>query len=216
MRPSVYTWDAQNLNAICALQNTAGAGNLILNGTGIVSNADNGFPAFTYASVSRTISLTSANNLSGANFTITGIYRGSAQSETIAGPNANTVETTVYFDSVTQVSVNGAVNGIQVGTGTTGFTRWFWKDNNRSISGTSIQAEVLNAAVNYTFQLTLDDVQSDADPITFSPLGNFVNATTSQFGGDLSIVPFTFCRLFMNSSDATGSLRFTVLQSGIN
>lgn len=216
MRPSVYTWDAQSLNAICALQNTTGAGNLILNGTGIVSNADNGFPTFTYASVSRTVSLTSANNLSASNFTITGTYRGSAQSETIAGPNANTVETTVYFDSVTQISVNGAVNGIRAGTGTTGFTRWFWRDNNRSISAISIQVEVINATVDYTFQITLDNVNSDANPATFNPLGSFVNGSTSQFGGDLSVVPFAFCRLFMNSSDATGSLRFTVLQSGIN
>ena len=112
--------------------------------------------------------------------------------------------------------LSGAVNGIQVGTGTTGFTRWWWWDyNNSSTYSGVIQVEVLSATINYTFQVTLDDVQSDATPITFNPLAAFVNGTTSQFGPELNGILFSFGRLFINSSNATGSLKFTVYQAGI-
>lgn len=96
---------------IAALQTTAGAANLTLTaGTGVtrVVGAD-GVARYQF-DVPRAVSLTSAGNISGVNFTITGydVY-GQRMSQVIAGPNANTVNTTKAFYQVISVAASGAV-----------------------------------------------------------------------------------------------------------
>ena len=86
--------------AVAALQTTAGAGDFNLTSSS-VSDGSN---------MATTVTLTSAGNISGVNFTITGTdENGDAVSETRAGPNANTVTTTEAFLTVTGVSVDAAV-----------------------------------------------------------------------------------------------------------
>jgi hypothetical protein len=91
-------------NALIASNQTlAGAGNLTL-----TSNQPD---------IARAISLTSAGNLSTSNFTVTGTdFYGFAQTQTLAGPNANTVNTTKAFKTVTQIAASAAVTGISAGT----------------------------------------------------------------------------------------------------
>jgi len=86
--------------AVAALQTTAGAGDFTLTSSS-VSDGSN---------MATTVTLTSAGNISGVNFTITGTdENGDAVTETRVGPNANTVTTTEAFLTVTQVSVDAAV-----------------------------------------------------------------------------------------------------------
>lgn len=113
-----FTPHAPDADGICAAQQTGGAGSLTLNGAdvsgGVARFSD---PGQTYR-VAYQVGIASAGNLSAVNFTVTGTaVGGAALSETIAGPNANTVETTGYFETVTGVTVDAAVGtNVTVGT----------------------------------------------------------------------------------------------------
>jgi hypothetical protein len=96
---------------LAALQTTVGAGSLVLTaGAGVtqVSRPD-GTTAYQF-DIPRAVSLTSAGNESGVNFTVSGydIY-GQPMTQVLAGPNADTVTTLKAFWQVTSIAVNGAV-----------------------------------------------------------------------------------------------------------
>lgn len=96
---------------LAALQTTAGAGNLVLTaGAGVTKVArPDGTTAYQF-DIPRAVSLTSAGNISGVTFTVSGydIY-GQPMTQALAGPNANTVNTKKAFWQVTNIAVNGAV-----------------------------------------------------------------------------------------------------------
>lgn len=117
-------WAPQNLQGIALTQDKVGAGNLNLNGTYSVPT-NTTVNLFNIGFIS-TVSLTSANNLSGANFTITGQQNNTVISETLTGPNNSTVETTQTFDIIQTVSVDISVTGISVGTGLNGFFPFYY------------------------------------------------------------------------------------------
>lgn len=214
MKPVQHTWQVQDLDGIALLQNTAGAANLILNGA-LVDDSQM-VPVFKYNGVSRTISLTSANNLGAVMFTITGTYRSIPQSETIAGPVANSVETTVFFDEVTAISTDGAVNAVSAGTGTTGFTSWFKANYNIAFFSCITAVEVIAANITYSYQITYDDIDADTTPFMIAPVGDMTAATTSQISNAVTVnTPFVSSRVLVTASDVTGSLKVTNLQAGI-
>lgn len=96
--------------AIAASQSLGAAGNLSINGQLSVS----GVGTFIQK---RRVAVYSTGNNSSVNFTITGTAGdGSAQAETIAGPNNGFAQTQGYFKTVTQVSCNNATVG-NVSTG---------------------------------------------------------------------------------------------------
>lgn len=116
-------WPIIDVKAVCALQSItviSGSGSLNLNGT-LASTFTPGQISFIRSGFSRSVSLTSVNNLSAVNFTITGLQNSAVITETIAGPNNNTVFTYNAFDTISSVSVNGSVSNVSVGTGNTGF-----------------------------------------------------------------------------------------------
>lgn len=104
---------------VALAQTTAGAANLVLTaGTGVTKASDQ-TGGFRYVfDTPRAVSLTSAANISAVNFTITGydVY-GQPMTQTLAGPNANTVTTLKAFASVVNIAVNGAV-GTNTSAGT--------------------------------------------------------------------------------------------------
>lgn len=60
----------------------------------------------------------SVSDLSAINFTINGTYNGAPQSQTIIGPNASNVATTVLFNSVTSIAYTaGSNNNVEAGLG---------------------------------------------------------------------------------------------------
>jgi hypothetical protein len=68
------------------------------------------------------ITLNSAANLSGINFLITGYQNGVFISETLTGPNANTVTSVNCFDTVAQIIPSGTTGStIQVGVASVGY-----------------------------------------------------------------------------------------------
>lgn len=212
MYPKVFTWPALSTTAIATLQTLVGAGDLTLDGSLATKNSrGTGQNYIQFVGYSRTVTLTSVNNLSGRNFTITGTYRGIAQVEVIAGPNNNTVTTTSLFDTVTQISVNGAVAAVSAGTGASGQLPWEIYNYHCTVANLAIQVNV-TGTINYSFNVTLDDVQTNPTPILFNPIAAMTGATTDQLAN--LTIPVRYYDISIASG--TGSLVATIIQQGIN
>tara|TARA_E500000305_G_scaffold57658_1_gene45981 strand:+ start:1171 stop:1776 length:606 start_codon:yes stop_codon:yes gene_type:complete len=98
---------ASSTTALGVAQTVSGAANFTL-----TSAATSG--TYANANTAPKVSFTSSGNISGVNFTVTGTdVNGDAQSEVIAGPNATTVFTTLFYKTVSQVAT-----GASVGTNT--------------------------------------------------------------------------------------------------
>lgn len=112
-------------DGIAEAQQLVGAGDLVLDGVLVQTNlpADRTPVAMVMPAGSvggGIVTITSAGNLSGVDFTVTGKdENGRDLSEVVTGPNATTVETTAYFSEVSAVSADAAV-GTDVTVGTIG------------------------------------------------------------------------------------------------
>lgn len=236
-KPVKYIWPVADTDAVCLPQQLPAAGNLILNGAlvqGMTLSTSSPLSSNNYAvfpGIRRTISLTSAGDLSGVNFTINGYTDASRPiSVPIAGPNANTKYTNVnlgeIFHSITSISADDAVPfDVSVGTGLSGYTLWFRNDYHRIVSHLSVGVFV-QGTIDYSFVTTLDDTELLGDNVvswtaidgittpTIPANSDMVNATTSILG-DLTI-PTHSSRININSSDATGTLQIWFLNQGIN
>lgn len=216
----VYSWIAKSTTAICALQTTTGAATLSLNGD--LSSFINGFfGPITLNGISRTISLTSANNLSARSVTITGFRDGAPVTETRSGPNANTVETTALFNVITSVTVSGAVTALSVGTGSSGQVNWFKIDSQNAIMNLASQV-VVSGTITYSFQVTCD-VPNNAGtnppavvfaPNIFTPVAAQTSATTNQLAAITT--PIKYCNVIVSSSTGAATLIWTALQQGLH
>lgn len=209
--PQVYTWPVAAVDAIALLQGRTGAGALLLNGTLSVPQSNGLF--IDLGKVSRTVSITSTNNLSAVNFTINGTLNGLNVTQTIAGPDNDTVETTVVFSTITSVTVSATVAGVSVGTGTVGFTDWFTFDKHASVANLAVAVDA-TATVSYSFQVTLDNVNGNNSPLVFTPITAMTTASTDQLGNYTA--PFQFARIAVISSDASGAIVATFLQQGLH
>jgi len=124
-----YTFPTIDTAAISLLQTLAGGGDLALNGTLVDSTGSE--VSFITNGYSRTVSITSANDLSLATFTVTGTQNGVVVTENITGPTAGvTITGDLSFDVVTSISVDIAVRAVSVGSGADGFFRLITIDPN--------------------------------------------------------------------------------------
>lgn len=113
----------KSLSAVCAVQNTAGAADLILNGNFV--DPVTGGMSFKNKGYSRSVSFSSVANNSAVHFSIVGTENGVVVEENaIAGPNNSPVNGPVFsaktYDTITSISVDMAVNGIEIGGGLLG------------------------------------------------------------------------------------------------
>jgi hypothetical protein len=161
-----------NTSDVCILQNTAGAANLVLNGN--LANQVTNQVSFIDRGYSRSISLTSANNLAAVNFTISGIQNGVLVTEVLGGPNVNTVYSVQIYDKIYSIATSGAVNQVRVGTGYTGFFPLI----NINLEGDNIDyilstAKVTAASIRTTIFATVADISNNGS--------TFLNAVNNNF-----------------------------------
>lgn len=226
--PITIYWAPINPTGVAPLQDVAGGENLVLNSS-LVSLPQG---PFIYDKVIRTISFYSANNLSGATFTITGIGSPvdvsgnptaplSKITENRAGPNNDNVDSLNVYSQIISISTNVAVNGISVGFGESGITDYVFMDYNRISFQCAAQAYVTAPAggptitANYTLtkpQTANANGQWDNMPVlpAFSVV-NFTDVTVSTYAPvPLSTVVWSTVR------DTTNvPFYFTVLQQAI-
>jgi hypothetical protein len=215
-QPSVYFWSVDSALSV-AIAQSPGAPNYayVLNGDlSYAPNPDSPNRIASFGNCSRTVSVASGFDDSTNNFTITGTYQGNPQTETIAGPNNDTVYTTKLFDTVTSVTVDTTLAGgpADIGAGETGQTWWF-KHNPYSVpSETTVQVEV-TGTIEYTLVSTLYDVEKVSNPPTFESVSDMIAETASEFG--IVSVPALYSAIVINSSTPGGGLTATFLQQGI-
>lgn len=212
-------FDAASVNSISLLQTRVGAGALLINGALAQSVTPNDGGTLDFNQFNRTVTITSTGNLSGVNFTITGTKKFpydpyKVVTETIAGPNNNTVSTTGLFNRVLSITTSGTVGtAVSVGTGVTGAT-----SNWCPVGGPGVQfnvgmAVVVTGTINYTVNHTFDDIYNpNITPVAFPHDSSvFVNATASAASNYVN--PCRASEIVINSG--TGSLTFTIIQDGL-
>lgn len=195
------TWDLPSTTSIGALQSLAAAGSMRL-----VSDAP------IKIGHERTLSLTSVNNNSGADFTFTGYdWYNNPITEVLAGPNANTVETASNFASISSITTNGAVSAVSVGTGTTG----------RIFIITSLRVDEFYAYLMIRVEGGGTDITYDVDrigdPDVLYAEPDFVESVIAASQADTNtdlIEPCTAISIEVTASTSAGGLGFVYNQVG--
>jgi hypothetical protein len=208
-RPVSQYWPVPNETAVAALQDLAAPGALVLNGTLSRKGVPLSFPQ-----MNRAVSLTSANNLGAANFTIVGTTSsGIAVEEVMAGPNNNTVQSANSYHTITSITCDAAVNGISAGSGQSGYLSWNQYDYNRGFSSYLAIQVVVEGNITYTFGATLEDVSSVIDPYLFDVTTDLTNQNVDGTG--TAVTGLRYYTTTINASDDTGALTVYYMQQGI-
>lgn len=218
MRPKHITVTALALDAdgIAQAQQTAGATPLTLNGVSVRANDGSADYRIGYAVLSppRAVSLQSSGNLSGINFTIVGRDRaGRVISETIAGPNNNTVTTTKVFALVVSVTPASAVGtNVQVGWVAGGLSQWIPMDRWRNPFNVGLGC-VISGSPTFTVEHTFDDVF--VEDFNEGTAKVFPHETIEDETGNVDgNYAFAVSAIRLRISAGSGSVVFNVLQSG--
>lgn len=235
-QPIVVYWAPAvgNETAIASLQTLTGAGNLALNSNQRNSDVSTHGP-YVYDKVIRTVSLTSANNLSARTFTISGLGSAvdgsgnptgpfSATTETRVGPNANTVYGAKIWKRIDSIAVDGAVTAVSAGFGSTGITEYIFMDYNKSSWYAACQMQLLNrATLTYTVyeSLTRPETPNPAGYLDvwaaiipgFAVAAGMTAATTNQIAELPFPVTIIWATILANTTAAEAAY-FTILQQG--
>lgn len=209
---------AASANNICLSQTPAGAGDLTLNGAAVsggVATLD----------TQRRIGIASAGNLSARTFTVYGTNdAGVSISESLSGPNNNTVSTLQDFKTVTRISIDGAAGAaLTVGTTAVGSTPWWVPNPHITAFEVAVGYELLTGAQTVTVEIADEEVMmpipiyqvgySQAMPIPtpFSMAGMTGIAANAQ--GTITR-PCRGIRLTVTAGTGTGQM--ILRQSGIS
>ena len=148
-----YNWPAPVANGISFFQGLTANIPLLLNGSYVNKTTRTVNFVDDFGIVPR-ITLNSAANISGINFLITGYQNGVFISETLAGPNANTVTSVNCFDSVAQIIPSGTTGStLQVGVAALGYFPMILLNT----------AKINTSSINYALNI----VAATANPATY-------------------------------------------------
>jgi hypothetical protein len=221
MRLQTKIWPAVIPDQYALLQNNAGGSSLKLVGTNLGS-----FPSISYGT--RTVGISSTDDLSGIQFTVNGFYNNNVATETITGPGAGlTVYTNQAYDSIVAIIPSGAATNVIAGPGLTGFMTPFLVNAHTTTFGVTVSTTVLAGDISYTVY------QSQFRP---NIVGEIAAANSAHFADNAfpgftlpshidqlisTHDPFQMIAVEVITTDgvtptnATGSLQVTVLQNGI-
>jgi hypothetical protein len=206
--PQTRLWLPQNKEAFCQTQDLEQAGSLSFREEAVLRNPMRG--------AARTVSLTSDQDLSGVDITCEGILNGLSVSETLKGPNTNTVETTQLFDRVRTIAVSGAVQNLSAGTGTKGRTGWVLFDYQRSFPSLSAQVVILDGTAKYSLMGTLSNPAQTVD-MTKRLFVITNDMKEKEESALVPVMPFPvrYVCVQILEGEATTSLEITFLQQGV-
>ena len=148
-----YNWPTPVVNGISLFQTLTANIPLLLNGSYVnkITRTVNFVDDF---NIVPRVTLNSAANLSGINFLITGYQNGVFISETLVGPNANTVTSVNCFDTVAQIIPSGTTGStIQVGVAALGYFPMILLNT----------AKINTSSINYALNI----VAATANPATY-------------------------------------------------
>ena len=180
-----YNWPTPVVNGISLFQTLTANIPLLLNGSYVnkITRTVNFVDDF---NIVPRVTLNSAANLSGINFLITGYQNGVFISETLTGPNANTVTSVNCFDTVAQIISSGTTGStIQVGVASVGYFPMILlntaKINTSSISyALNMVAAAANPATYQVFLSLKNNLgMGKYDDLTSAANGNFAAPTAA-------------------------------------
>lgn len=194
---------AADRDGVCAAQTTAGAGDLVIAG----ALASGGVATF---GEQQRVTLYSAGDLAALTFTVYGTTTvGDSISESLAGPNNNTVATAANFKTVTRVAASGAVGtNVEVGNSDALETPWIGLNWHRPLKGISVE---LSSGVSLTYEVQYGTRKrlsgSDAETAILAKADATLTAKTAS--DSLAItVPWPMVRVKITSfASGTATLR---------
>lgn len=152
----------------------------------------------------------------GITFTVIGTdANGSVISEVLAGPNTTTVNSVLYYASITSITAsNGVVGGtVQVGTTGTVTSRWARMD---SWAAAQAVAQVsVSGTITYSVETSMDDPNDPVAPVAFNSMvwldaldANLVAETASKSG----VFAYTPTWVRVKGSGGTGTASLKIAQ----
>ena len=165
--------------------------------------------------IQRTVTITSAGNISTSTFTITGYdVQNNLVATTLTGPNATTVSTTTEFNLVTNVAVGTtATQAFTVGTGSAGTTNWVQTDTFKTPFAVTVACNITTTAVVASVQ----DTPGNPNDATFATGLIFTHPTLNALSVSAEsnyAYPARFIRSVVSGLTATGAYVFTSAQAG--
>ena len=195
-------------NGIALAQQLLAAGNLVLTGAAFVANG------IAQLDAQRKIGIASTGDLSLITFTVYGTNQpGNVISESLAGPNNNTVSTTLDFYTVTRVAASAAVStDVIVGTTGVGASQPLPLDIYLPFGNTT--SVDVTGTVNYSVQVTNSDPFGDpSTPLNWVAYpGGALTAQTTDLTSS-TVIAYRAMRLLTNSG--TGIAAITITQQGL-
>jgi len=205
----ILTGIATSGNSIALTQKPASGGvqSLVLNGSAV----SGGVATF---ALPVGVTITSSGNESALTFTIVGTnYLGIPQSETVTGPNTATVQSVLYYLTVTSVTVSGNTAGnITVGNNGTA-SPWFPMNYNRYPMSSQVCDLSPGAVLTYTVQFTGDDLQAARNASATAVAQNHTTLTLQTLNNTgILIAGVGGVRIVLNGW-TSGSVTMNIIQS---
>jgi hypothetical protein len=147
-------------NGVCVDQSTAGAAELDLDGALVV----NGVAYVAVDGAAQQISIEGAGDESGVDFTITGTDAdGTVISEVLAGANAGTAESVLYYSTITSIATDGATTGdVEIGPlSASGGVSKSLRHNGQQMNFNVRQVLEISGTLTATAQWTLDQPEDE-------------------------------------------------------
>lgn len=216
MRPQTVTVGplaAPSANAICLSQTPAAAGAWTLNGALVVSGV-------AVLDTPRRVLITTTGSEDGKSVIITGTsFNNQPASETVSLPaSATTVSSVLDYKTVTSMVGSDTIsNALTVGTSGVAGSPWVFLDSWANPVVT-VQTTV-SGTVNYTVQQTLDDPNSQTNPVAdesvnwISSADSAVVSATASKMSSFAAAPI-YTRVLLNSQTNPGYVTLTVSQAG--
>lgn len=147
------------------------------------------------------------------NFTITGTdANGNVISEVVVGPNTATVNSVLYYASVTSITSSGGVGGGTVQVGTTGNVTSRWVRMDSWANAQAVAQVNVSGTLTYTVQTTMDDPNDPFAPMApvdvtwLDALDANLVSETADKSGYFSYTP-TWVRLSGTGGTGTATLK---------
>jgi hypothetical protein len=208
MRPVVYSFTPDDESTTYFATGLTGAGPWDTGDFTLSETADG---------LAHQLSLTSAANLSGITITVTGTDAdGRSISEAITGPNANTVESTNYFKSISAISAGATLgaNTMDVGIVDEFASQTIPLEVYLTSQPPSAQV-VLSGTAGFDIEGTLSDIRASYSPPPAQGDFSWVNdanftAKSATLVGNLA-VSYRAIRLVVNSYSSGAELELAII-----
>lgn len=152
----------------------------------------------------------------GINFTIVGTdANGAVISEVLAGPNINTVESVLYYASITSITASGGVEGGTVQVGTTGDVTSRWVRMDSWANAQSVAQVDTSGTITYSVQTSMDDPNDPIAPVAVIDMtwldaldANLVAETAAKSG----VFAYTPTWIRVSATGGTGTATLKIAQ----